>query len=179
MQMPHNLLLTGRPGIGKTTVIQQTIALLPPLRLQGFTTSEIRGPRGRRGFHATTLAGHEIVLAHVNLSSPYRVSKYYVDVAAFEEEIVPTLRVDQEVDLFILDEIGKMECFSAAFREAVEQLLAAPQPLLGTIARRGPTFIQEIQRRPDVELVEISMANRDRLPGQIERRLRQWLEENE
>jgi nucleoside-triphosphatase len=177
--MPNNLLLTGRPGIGKTTVIQKTIALLPQLRLQGFTTGEIRGPRGREGFHATTLTGHEIVLAHVNLSGPYRVSKYSVDVATFEKEIVPVLRAEQEVDLFILDEIGKMECFSRAFRDAVEQLLAASHPLLGTIARRGPAFIQQIQRRPDVELIEVTMANRDQLPGQIGRRLHRWLEENE
>mgnify|MGYP000149153671 CR=1 FL=1 len=35
----------------------------------------------------------------------------------------------------------------SAFRDAVEQLLAASHPLLGTIARRGPAFIQQIQRQ--------------------------------
>ncbi|MGB9723369.1 MAG: nucleoside-triphosphatase [Chloroflexia bacterium] len=175
--MPHNLLLTGRPGIGKTTVIRRVLEGLPPLRLGGFTTAEIRGPRGRLGFRAAALGGPEIVLAHVDFPGPYRVSAYGVDVAAFERAILPLLDPRrEEVELFIVDEIGKMECFSTLFQRLVRQLLDDPRPLLGSIALRGPALIEEVRRRPDVELVEVTPANRSGLPEEILRRLRPWLE---
>jgi nucleoside-triphosphatase len=175
--MPHNLLLTGRPGVGKTTVIRRTLALLPPLVASGFTTAEIRGSRGRLGFYATTLAGSQIILAHVDRRSPHRVGAYGVDVAAFEREAVPALDLCRgDVQLFVVDEIGKMECFSAAFRAAVERLLADERPVLGTIALRGPAFVEQVRGRPDVELVEVTPANREALPGLLAARLREWLD---
>lgn len=174
--MPHNLLLTGRPGIGKTTVIRRVLERLPPLRLGGFTTAEIRGPRGRLGFRATALGGPEIVLAHVEQAGPWRVGNYGVDVAAFERVVLPFLDPGQEeVELFVVDEIGKMECFSALFRRRVWQLLDDPRPLLGSVALRGPAFIEEVRRRPDVELVEVTPANRAVLPEEVAVRVQDWL----
>jgi len=173
--MPHNLLLTGWPGVGKTTVIRRTLDLLPPLRRSGFTTAEIRSPQGRLGFHATTLDGREIVLAHREWRSSYRVGTYGVDVAAFEREIVPALEAGRPMDLFVVDEIGKMECFSPAFRAAVLRLLEDPRPLLGTIALRGPAFVEAVRGRPDVKLVEVTFASREGLPALLAARLREWL----
>lgn len=171
--MPHNLLLTGRPGIGKTTVIRRTLALLADLRGSGFTTAEIRSRHGRLGFHATTLDGRQIVLAHIERPGPPRVGAYGVDVAAFEQDIVPALDARQaDVAFFVVDEIGKMECFSAAFCAAVERLLEDPRPLLGTIAWRGPGLIERVRRRPDVELIEVTLANRAALPMELAERLR-------
>lgn len=146
--MPHNLFLTGRPGVGKTTLIQRVLEQLAEFRLAGFTTAEIRGPRGRLGFRATELGGPEIVLAHVERRSPYRVGAYGVDVAAFEHLVVPVLDTRRtDVDLYVVDEVGKMECFSAAFRAAVERLLDDTRPLLGTIALQGPPFIGQVRGR--------------------------------
>jgi|YNPNPStandDraft_1061719.scaffolds.fasta_scaffold01750_4 nucleoside-triphosphatase len=174
--MPHNLLLTGRPGVGKTTVIRRVLEELPPLRLAGFTTAEIRGPQGRLGFRAAVLGGPEIVLAHVDQAGPWRVGAYGVDVAAFERVILPSLDPRREdVELFIVDEIGKMECFSALFQRLVRQLLEDPRPLLGSIALRGPALVEEVRRRPDVELVEVTWGNRSLLPQQIVARIRSWL----
>ncbi|MBN1954314.1 MAG: nucleoside triphosphatase [Anaerolineae bacterium] len=175
--MPHSLLLTGRPGVGKTTLIQRVLAGLPGLRLAGFATAEIRDERGRLGFRAAALDGPEIVLAHVEKRSPYRVGKYGVDVAAFERAIVPLLDVRRrDVDLFVVDEIGKMECFAATFVAAVEQLLADPRPFLGTIALRGPAVIATVRGRPDVVLREVTRDNRDALVDEIVAQVRAWLE---
>ncbi len=174
--MPHNLLLTGRPGIGKTTVIRHVLERLPGLRLGGFTTAEIRGPHGRLGFRAAVLGGPDIVLAHVERAGPWRVGAYGVDVAAFEQVILPFLDPRlEEVELFVIDEIGKMECFSTLFQTRVRQLLDDPRPLLGSIALRGPALIEEVRRRPDVELVEVTLTNRAGLPEEIASRLQHWL----
>ncbi len=174
--MPHNLLLTGRPGIGKTTVIRRVLERLPPIRLGGFTTAEIRGPHGRLGFRATALGGPEIVLAHVEQAGPYRVGAYGVDIATFERVILPFLDPRREdVELFVVDEIGKMECFSALFQARVRQLLDDPRPVLGSVALRGPALIEEVHRRPDVERVEVTPSNRAGLPEVIAARLQRWL----
>jgi len=167
------LLLTGRPGVGKTTVIMRTLALLDESHAVGFYTRELRGPRGRLGFEAVTLDGRKQVLAHVDFRSRQRVSKYGVDVAGFERRIVPSIdpEAQPEADLIVIDEIGKMECFSARFREAVRRALDSPLPLLGTIGKAGGGFIAEVKARPDVELIEVTLANRDRLPAQLAARL--------
>lgn len=171
------ILLTGRPGVGKTTVIKRTLALLDRPRASGFYTGELRGPRGRLGFEAVTLDGRKQVLAHVDFPGRQRVSKYGVDVAGFEREIVPSIdpAAQLDADLIVVDEIGKMECFSPCFREAVRRALDSPLPLLGTIGKAGG-FIAEIRARPYVELIEVRPANRERLPALLAERLSQSAE---
>ncbi len=175
--MSRNLFLTSRPGAGKTTAIQRALGQLSPVRLGGFTTAEIRDERGRLGFYAAGLDGPRIVLAHVRLRSPHRVGRYGVDVTSFERDIVPLLDPRRhDVDLFVVDEIGKMECFSPRFRAVILELLEDPRPVLGTIALRGSPFIEQVRRRPDVRLVEVTPSNRDSLPDLIAALVRPWLD---
>ncbi len=77
------LLLTGRPGVGKTTVLRAVARLLAGAHLIGFYTEEIREAGERRGFRLVTFDGKEAILAHIDL--PFsRVSKYGVDVAVID-----------------------------------------------------------------------------------------------
>ena len=115
--------------------------------------------------------GQEAVLAHIDIRSKHRVSRYGVDVAAFEEVALPSLAPGPHARLVVIDEIGKMECFSRAFREAVVRLLDADTSVLATIALRGDRFIERLKSREDVALIEIAPANRDRLAGELARRL--------
>ncbi|MBI2218916.1 MAG: hypothetical protein HYU51_16645 [Candidatus Rokubacteria bacterium] len=48
-----------------------------------------------------------------------------------------------------VDEIGKMECLSRAFVEAVRALLDTAMPVVATVAARGGGFIEEVKRRRD------------------------------
>ena len=171
--MVRNLLLTGRPGIGKTTVIMRVLEALDA-PATGFYTREIRGPRGRLGFEAITLDGRRCILAHVHIRSRHRVGKYGVDVASFERIIVPAIdpELNPQVALIVIDEIGKMECFSPRFRQVTLKALDADTPVLGTIALRGNAFIEGIKKRSDVELIEVSKAGRDALPEAILGKLR-------
>ncbi len=157
-----NILLTGRPGIGKTTVVVRLAELLRNRTLTGFHTQEIRGDRGRLGFHAVTFSGQTGTLAHVDFKRRPRVGRYGVDVRAFEELVLPEL--DRQSDLVLIDEIGKMECFSSRFVEAVRGLLDGPSAVLATVAIKGGGFIAEVKSRPDVEITEVTHANRDELP---------------
>jgi nucleoside-triphosphatase len=164
----NNLLLTGLPGCGKTTVVRRVVERLSGRRLAGFYTQEIRREGRRLGFEAVALGGRRAVLAHVDLRTKRRVGRYGVDVAALDAVVEAELRKSpDDVDLFVIDEIGKMECFSRLFVEAATALLESTVPVLATIALKGGGFIAEVKARPDVELLTVTAANRGDLPDRL------------
>jgi nucleoside-triphosphatase len=163
-----NMLLTGAPGCGKTTVLERAAEHLGDLRLAGFLTVELREHGQRVGFEAVGLGGRRAILAHVRFPSLVSVGRYGVEpdrlVPLIEEELV---RPPGSVDAFLIDEIGKMECHCPQFISSMRTLLGTPVPLVATIALRGGGFIAEVKNRPDVQIVEVTQANRQKLPGQI------------
>ena len=168
--MAPNLLLTGPPGVGKTTLILRALGGLPPVAsgASGFVTRELRQDGERIGFAAETLAGERCVMAHVDFRTPYRVGRYRVDLAAFEAAALPAIdpaRVGAR--LIVVDEIGKMECFSARFRELVVAALDSDCAVLATIALRGDRFVEGLKARPDVTLLHVTRQSWDELVGQV------------
>ncbi len=167
------LLLTGVPGVGKTTVLRRVKGLLTDRRFHGFLTDEIRSDRGERlGFQIETLDGRTARLAGVGLRSPHRVGRYGVDLDALDAVAVPALELDERA-IYLIDEIGKMECLSRAFTDAVARLLDSPCPVIATVAQRGTGFIAEVKRHSRAELWEVTRSNRDAMPG----RIASWLDE--
>jgi nucleoside-triphosphatase len=166
------LLLTGAPGTGKTTVVEKVAAALSGSRVRGFMTREIRRGGRRVGFQLSTFAGHRRILAHVEVDAPCRVGRYGVDVGGLDDIVGEALALDEAVDVYLVDEIGKMECLSAKFRAAMRRLLDSGQPLVATVARHGAGFIAEVKERADVELWEVTKRNRDEMPDRIVR----WLD---
>lgn len=167
--MGRTLLLTGRPGIGKTTVIRKVVEALGD-RVGGFYTEEIRGPGGRKGFRLITLDGDEAVLSHVDFRGPRypRVSRYGVDVETFTRVGVAALRrAMQEGRILIVDEIGKMELFSAPFKETVLQAVSGPHIVVATIMARPHPWTDALKQLPTVTLWELTLENRDRMPEEI------------
>lgn len=160
----HVLLLTGRPGVGKTTAIRRIAASLAGWRLVGFYTEEIRESGQRQGFRAITLDGSEKVMAHRNIHSPYRVGNYQVDPSVIDQLADLTLGLTPQVDCYLIDEIGKMECCSQRFIDAVRRLLTSQYLVVATIALRGGGFIAEVKQRTDIEQWEVTLKNREELP---------------
>ncbi len=157
--MKQVYLLTGRPGTGKTSLIKQVIAEMKG-RAGGFYTEEIRSQGVREGFKLVTLDGETGILAHVNVRSPYRVSKYGVDLGALERVGLPALQqAAQECDLVVVDEIGKMELFSASFRQTISGLIGSGKRVLGTIMLAPNPWADDIKHQPQVKLVEVTRAN--------------------
>ncbi len=119
------LLLTGLPGVGKTTVVVKVLGSLGE-RALGFYTREVRERGKRVGFRLVTTWGEEGWLARVGLDSPWRVSRYGVDLA-FLEEVVGRLREEWSPGkVLVVDEIGKMELFSSLFRAWIEEVALDP-----------------------------------------------------
>ena len=159
------LLLTGAPGVGKTTVIRKVAERLPGVRLGGFYTAEIRMGGSRQGFRLVGFDGSERVLAHARLPAP-RVSRYGVDVAALDSAVARLLDPDA-AELFLVDEIGKMECLSERFVAAMGRLLDSGRVVVATVALRGGGFIADVKRRPDIMVWGVTRANRDVLPAEV------------
>jgi len=165
----RNILVTGRPGIGKTTVICRLAGLLHGRRVAGFYTEEIRKEGERLGFRAVTFSGARALMAHVDMPGRQRVGRYRVDVGALERIVLPEL--ERPCDVMLVDEIGKMECFSSAVVDAIRELLSGPVPVVATVAPSGGGFIAEVKARPDVHIHEVGHQNRDALPSLIARSL--------
>ncbi len=160
------LLVTGVPGIGKTTVVQRAARGLNHKGLRGFYTEEIREDGERRGFRLVSFDGTTQIIAHVDFSKRHRVGKYGVDVPALDDT-ARLLRPDPDARVYLVDEIGKMECLSECFIAAVRVLLSGHTPMVATIGARGEGFIAEVKRRPECELWEVTRVNRDSLPARI------------
>ncbi len=167
------VLLTGFPGVGKTTALGRVVERLRHrgLRLSGFHTEAVRVHGERRGFRVTTLDGNEAVLADRAMRGPHGIGRYGVDLAGFEQVVLGLLAPDAGVDLYVVDEIGKMECLSSRFVARMRALLASGAPLLATVARTGTGLIAEVKHRPDAVLMEVTRANRGTVPERVIARL--------
>lgn len=170
--MKQVYLLTGRPGTGKTSLIKQAVAGTKG-KAGGFYTEEIRNQGVRTGFRLVTLNGQSTILAHTDIHRSYRVSRYGVDVDSLDRVGVVALRqAAEQFDLVVIDEIGKMELFSANFKETVLQIIESGKRVLGTIMLNPDLWADAIKHRPQVNVVEVTRANHH----QVAAELRHWLE---
>lgn len=166
------ILLTGLPGCGKTTAITKIIGGLALENVAGFCTQEIRKGGVRRGFRWKRFDGATGMLAHVDTKSRFRVGRYGVDVAGFENNVVPVLDAGRtDTELFVLDEIGKMECFSERFVSAARRLFKSDKSVLATVAKKGSGFISEVKGYPATELITLTCDNRNGVVTDVVERL--------
>ncbi|MBI4604961.1 MAG: AAA family ATPase [Planctomycetes bacterium] len=161
------LLLTGRPGIGKTTVIRKVAEALSGCPLGGFYTAEVRSGEERTGFRIVSFGGLAGRLAEAGLPSPFEVGRYGVDLEGFEAVALPALELQDDVPLYLVDEIGKMECFSTSFVAAMRRLLDSGRRVVATVAESGEGFSARVKRRPDAGLWQVTLENRDVLPDRV------------
>lgn len=165
-RLTKNLFVTGLPGVGKSTLILRIMNWLQEsskINIVGFYTRELREQQKRLGFEIITTTGQREILAHIKFNSSFMVGKYGVNVEGFERTILPLFEITSVSSntLFIIDEIGKMECYSRKFVAHVQQLLDSNTPVLATIALKGSGFINAVKQRQDVNLLVLTVANRE------------------
>jgi nucleoside-triphosphatase len=161
--------------VGKTTALRRACEALRIDALRGFYTEEVRAGGVRQGFRLVTFDGERQMIADVRRPGAPRVGKYGVDVAAIDAVARRVLVPDPAAALYVIDEIGKMECLSREFVTAVRTLLAGNLPLLATVAVKGEGLIREIKSDPRARLLMLSRENRDRLHLEVAVILRKTL----
>lgn len=165
--MTQNILLTGHPEIGKTTLIKKIVNQLESESVAGFWSEEIRERGNRVGFRIETISGKSGILAHVNLRDGPRVSNYHVNIEDIDSIIVPELAFARESGrIIVIDEIASMELYSQNFKEEVQRCLDTRR-VLGTIQERRHPFLDEIRYRKDIKLFELTTSNRNQLHFQV------------
>lgn len=172
--MPNNFLITGSPGSGKTTVIENVVSSLLErgLEVGGIYCPEIRVGGVRRGFEIVDVMTDESrILAHVDREKGPRVSKYRVDVSNVDALSKSAIsRALSEADFLVIDEIAPMEVHSGEFRRHVRRALDSEKPLVAVIHKRSKSgFIGEVKSRDDSKIFELTEKNRDELPDRLEK----------
>lgn len=166
-----NILLTGQPGSGKTSLIKKVLEQAT-FSVGGFLSNEMRRGNQRVGFTLDTLNGQRGILAHIDLDTDHRVGKYHVDVNSLESVGVQAIEdALDEHDVVIIDEIGKMELLSDRFQQVLESALKSHKPLLGTVMQGKNRLTDELKDRPDVSVFHVNEETRSYLVNEIILRL--------
>ena len=162
----RNILITGLPGCGKSTLIEKVVEKIEG-QVTGFFTREIKEKGRRVGFSINTLDRREGILAHKNIKTKFKVGKYGVNLRDIETIAIPSMIPARADEIVVIDEIGKMECFSSLFKETLIKVMNLPNWVIGSIAQKGDPFIQRIKDRDDVMLISITPQNREILVDQL------------
>jgi nucleoside-triphosphatase len=169
------LLLTGAPGVGKTTVLIKAVDALKAqgVSVGGMISREARAGNVRIGFEIINLTNSKHGwLAHVNQRTGPQVGKYHVNLEDLDnigaQAIMQAL---EKCDVIAIDEIGPMEMFSQKFKQAVKQALESRKLVLAVVhAKARDPLIAEAKQRGDAEIFTVTLANRDMLAEEITKR---------
>lgn len=158
--MKSAYLVTGDPGIGKTTLIRQVVSTMR-LRAAGFYTEDLRSRGVREGFRIVTLDGEMALLAATGHPGPLHISKYGIDLQELDRVGVAALRRGAERGhVLVADEIGKMQLYSRNFRQLILQAVRDGHPLLGTIMQGRNPYADRIKAHRNVEVLTLTHENR-------------------
>jgi nucleoside-triphosphatase len=171
--------LTGKPRVGKTTALKRIVSSLTAYGyvVGGMLTLEINEKGVRTGFEISDiLSGRKGVLAHITGEGP-SIGRYHVNLQDLAEVGARALDIAvEQATVIAVDEIGPMELLSPRFKASINKAFDSGKPLVGTIHYRSrEPYIERIRSRNDVNIIEVTMETRERLPMMVVDSLKQML----
>ena len=171
MTMTRVIILTGAPGVGKTTVLTKTVDALKAkgISVGGMISREVRKDNVRVGFEIVDLtSGKHGWLAHVNGQGP-QVGKYHVRLDDLDK--IGTAAITQALEkcsAIAIDEIGPMELYSQKFKQAAAQALESKKLVLVVVhGKAKDPLVTQVKRRVDAEIFNVTFSNREKLPEKL------------
>lgn len=166
--------ITGLPGAGKTYALLRIIEMLKSeeLTIGGMIDEPIMDGHHRVGFTVKNIVtGETETFAHVDYESKIMVGKIGIDVPKFDSVAIEAIKsACENCDIIVIDEVGKMEVESPAFVEAVREALDCDKPMILTLHKKSRNpLLQDIRRRDDVRILEVTPTNRNLLPYKVVR----------
>ena len=184
--------ITGLPRSGKSAVMQKVVSMLADerveeMRARGDDVEAAKLLGGRRceplvedgervGFKCINYqSGEEAVMAHKNIDSRMRVLGYGIDPEALDRVAVPAIQeAMDDYEVIVIDEIGKFSVESEAFVEVVRKAMEIDKPTLVTLHKKSRhPLLQDIRRRDDARILEVTPVNRALLPYKIHKLMRE------
>ncbi|MDR3224043.1 MAG: nucleoside-triphosphatase [Holosporales bacterium] len=160
------IILQGRPGIGKSTILKKIYTLLESKNAKGCIVEEERENGNRVGFRIKYLPeGNSTKLASVNekLSDVY-LSKYSINIGAIENEMIPymlNMKSESPHGVFIFDEIGRMQQKSEKFIQAVDHIMSISKPVIATIVYDDEIWARKYKNNIENFVITVTEFNRD------------------
>lgn len=175
------IILSGEPGIGKSTILEKVLAQckMHNKSVHGCIVKEVQSSGIRSGFKIHYLPSYkETLLAccKKRLSLKY-ISKFSVNLNAIEGELIPFMNhmsLDKVSDIFIFDEIGRMQNLSPGFLLAVDSLLSVKKPIIATIVHDDEIWARKYKNHPDYLHITVTHKNRDSLSSFIYEKIRSF-----
>ena len=164
--------ITGLPGAGKTFALLCVLEMLKEenVVIGGMIDEPVDDGRHRVGFTVRDLlTGETETFAKVGFESKIMVGKIGVDLGKFEPVAVAAIKnACENADIIVIDEIGKMEVESELFVNAVREALEVDKPMIITLHKKSRNpLLQDIRRRDDVRILEVTQTNRNLLPYKV------------
>lgn len=164
--------ITGLPGAGKTQSLTRVIEMLEKegKTVGGMITQPVIENGKRTGFYVMNwLTKEKEIFAHIKFNSKIVIGRYGVNIEVLDRVGVKALEDGgDKAEIIVIDEIGKMEIESEKFIEAVKNVLDLEKTIIMTLHKKSRnSLLQEIRRRDDIRILEVTPINRNLLPYKI------------
>ena len=177
--------ITGLPRSGKSAVLDKVVSMVVEARKEesrgrggggevniigGMRTEAIIEDGERVGYACVDIvSGDKGVMAHREIDSRTRILGYGIDPSEVDRVGVPAIQnAIGNCEIMVIDEVGKFSVESEAFVAVVRKALDHDIPTLMTLHKKSrQPLLQDIRRRDDGRILEVTPVNRALLPYKI------------
>ena len=184
--------ITGLPRSGKSAVMQKVVEMMvndrteeirargesmaDVLIIAGMRTEPLIEDGERKGYRCIDIvSGEEAVMAHKDIDSRNRVFGFGIDTESMNTVAIPAIQhAMDKAEIIVIDEIGKFSVESEEFVKIVRAALELDKPTVMTLAKKSRhPLLQDIRRRDDGRILEVTPVNRALLPYKIHKLMRE------